>query len=167
MNFILDCFAKSDSSKIEGGKEGSADATPPPPPPKPPPKLTFDKLKKQDATTSSTIIEILSGDDTFVKFAENEAEDIIQRDNEDGVKLQAGIQISIDKGVLPVLEAPPQYLEIDVIGKTPDAIASIIMKDMGKAATEGGVLVLCGLSGTGKFIEIHSHPNTNVHQGSS
>jgi hypothetical protein len=152
MNFIMDCFAKSDTAKIEDAKEvAAAAAPPPPPPPKPPPKLTYSKLKKQDATTSATIIEIMADDETFVAFAESEAEDIIQRDDEDGVKLQAGIQISIDKGVLPVLLAPPQYLEIDVIGKSPDAIAAIIMKDMGKAATEGGVLVLCGLSGTGIF----------------
>ena len=47
------------------------------------------------------------------------------------------------------MDTPPEYMLIDVIGKSPEKICDIIIKDMGKATTEGGVVVLCGLSGTG------------------
>ena len=154
MEFILNCFSKTPppGGEKEGpssAKEG-AKAAPAPAPPPPPPKLTYSILTKQDAHTSGVIIRLLSDNDTFTAFSEFEAEDIIARDDEDGVKLQAGVQISIDKGVLPPMDSPPQYLLIDVIGKSPDDICDIIMDDMGAAATEGGVLVLCGLSGTGE-----------------
>lgn len=145
MDFILNCFAKTET----GAAAVEAGAPPPPPPPKAPPRLTYEMLLKQDASTSAAVIRMLEENETFVDFAEGEAEDIIARDDEDAEKLQAGIQISIDKGVLPALETRPNYMEIDVIGKTPEMISSIIIKDLGKAAKEGGVLVLCGLSGTG------------------
>jgi len=150
MNFILDCFSKTPNGTQlkEGPTTGDKDAPPPPPPP--PPKLTYALLQAQDASTSATIVKLLAENETFVGLAECEAEDIISRDDEDGVKLQAGIQISIDKGVLPELEEPPAYMQIDVIGKSPQDVCDIIIKDMGAAAKEGGVIVLCGLSGTGK-----------------
>jgi cytidylate kinase len=112
--------------------------------------LSVNLIKQQDADTSNCIINILGKNETFVAFGKSEAQDIITRDDEDGVKLQAGIQISIDKGVLPPLDVPPQYTEIDVLGKSPDDVAQLIIKDMGDAASNGGVVVLCGLSGTGK-----------------
>ena len=59
-------------------------------------------------------------------------------------------QISIDAGVLPVLNPPPQYVEIDVIGKSPDDVCNVITTHLGDAANTGCVIVLCGLSGTGK-----------------
>ena len=37
-----------------------------------------------------------------------------------------------------------------MLGKTPDDVCDAILKHMGDAANKGGVVVLCGLSGTGK-----------------
>lgn len=151
MDFILNCFSKTPAPESEGPtkKEAVAATAAPAPPPPPPPKLTFAILLKQDAKTSATIIRLLEKNPDFVAFAEFEAEDILARDEEDANKLAAGVQISIEKGILAAMERSPEYLNIDVIGKTPDQICDIIIRDMGKAATEGGVLVLCGLSGTG------------------
>ena len=111
---------------------------------------------KQDASTTSTIIQIFESDKLFAEVGTAEANAIIQRDHEDDEKLAAGIQISIDKGVLDPLgsegfAAVPTYKTIDVIGKSPEAVADIILKDMGEAATKGGLMVLCGLSGTGRL----------------
>jgi guanylate kinase len=155
MHFILNCFAKEEGTPPHGAEDTDVVApTPPPappaPPPPPPPKLTLELLQQQDAKTSSAIIKILSENKTFISFGMAEADDIISRDDEDGIKLQAGVQISIDKGVLTAMEQPPQYKCIDVIGKSPDDICKLIMNDMGSAVDNGGVVVLCGLSGTGK-----------------
>ena len=107
-------------------------------------------LKKQDASTSAAIISLLEEDAEFVALSKFEGESIVGRDNEDAEKLQKGVDASIAKGVLPVLNPPPEYLTIDVLGKTPDAVCDVILDHMGSAATTGGVVVLCGLSGTGK-----------------
>lgn len=111
---------------------------------------SLDLLKKQDAETSAAIIQILSGNGAFDAYAKAEAELIVQRDNEDAEKLQAGIQISIDAGVLPVLNPPPDYVMIDVMGKSSEDVCNVIVNHVGDAANSGCVIVLCGLSGTGK-----------------
>lgn len=107
-------------------------------------------LKQQDAISSGHIIQTLEGNETFEAYAKAEAESIVGRDNEDAEKLQAGIQISIDAGVLPTLDPPPEYVNIDVMGKTSDDVCNIIVEHVGQAASTGCVIVLCGLSGTGK-----------------
>lgn len=151
MSFIFDCFAKAEAPKAENDANTEDAAPAPPPPPPPPPKLSLKLLQQQDSKTTSAIIKILNQNKTFITFGESEAQDIIDRDNEDGVKLQAGINYAIKKGVLPELETPPVYKSIDVIGKSPDDICKIIVRDMGSAASNGGVVVLCGLSGTGNY----------------
>ena len=148
MSWIFDCFARTETP--ENSDE------PPPPPPRPPPKLSYETLMKQDASTTSTIIQIFESSKLFAEVGTAEANAIIQRDHEDDEKLAAGIQISIEKGVLDPLgsegfAAVPTYKTIDVIGKSPEAVADIILKDMGEATTKGGLMVLCGLSGTGRL----------------
>lgn len=59
-------------------------------------------------------------------------------------------QLAVDGGVLPALASPPEYVMIDVIGKTPDDVCDVIVNHVGGAAETGCVIVLCGLSGTGK-----------------
>jgi len=86
----------------------------------------------------------------FQKLSKFEGEAIATRDEEDAVKLQAGIEISIARGVLTKLDPSPEYISIDVLGKTPDQVCDIILAHMGDAAKTGCVLILCGLSGTGK-----------------
>ena len=107
-------------------------------------------LKKQNAETSAAIIGLLAEDADFAKLAKYEGEAIVARDAEDAAKLQSGVDGSIAKGVLAKLNPPPEYLTIDVLGKSPDDVCGVIMENMGAACESGGVVVLCGLSGTGK-----------------
>jgi adenylylsulfate kinase-like enzyme len=64
------------------------------------------------------------------------------------------------KGVLDPHHVPQPYTEIDVLGKTPGEVADIIMNNISDGSTtgRGSVIVLCGLSGTGKV-----RINANVH----
>ena len=125
MDFILSCFRK-------------------------PTKLDAATLECQDATTSAAVIDELSSDPGFMRLSTFEGDAIVARDEEDAQKLQKGVDASVAAGVLPKLEPPPTYQVIDVLGKTPDDVCDAILKHMGDAASKGGVLVLCGLSGTGK-----------------
>lgn len=105
-------------------------------------------LKAQDDKTSAAIIEILKDDSTFAAFSQKEMDGIIKRDEEDGEKLQAGVNQAIEKGVLPGDLEPPKYDQIDVLGKTADQVAEEIMAKLPK--DQGCVMILVGLSGTGK-----------------
>jgi len=110
--------------------------------------LSSENLEAQDSMMTTKIIKLLEDNESFAAFAEAEGLAIKTRDDEDGQKLQAGIQFAIHKGVLPEKEFDP-YMEIDVLGKTPDEVTEVIVKRLGRAF-KGGVLVLVGLSGTGK-----------------
>jgi cytidylate kinase len=105
-------------------------------------------LLKQDDHTSEAIIRALSGSARFKELSAAEGRDIIQRDNEDEVKLAAGIKIAVSKGVLEADPAVAPAKKIDVVGKTADAVAQEIMSQL--PGKDGNVLVLQGLSGTGK-----------------
>merc|ERR1712157_618021 len=73
---------------------------------------------------------------------------IIARDNEDGEKLQDGVNEAIKKGVLPADLTPPTYTNVEGQGKDAGTVADEIIAKLPK---EGGcVMVLVGLSGTGK-----------------
>lgn len=110
--------------------------------------LTMDVLKAQDDKTSCAVIECLKDDPVFAEFAKKEMDAIMKRDEEDGEKLQCGVQQAIDKGVLPKDMPPPEYAQIDVLGKTADQVADEIMAKLPK--DQGCVMILVGLSGTGK-----------------
>ena len=114
------------------------------------PHLTWALLQQQNADTSAAIIEALDGDETFLAASEVQAKAIRQRDEEDDEKLAKGIKAAIEKNVLPADLVPEEYKEIDVLGKTPDEVANAIIADVGEAAKTGCVIVMCGLSGTGK-----------------
>jgi cytidylate kinase len=113
--------------------------------------LSREILLKQNAETSNAIIEHWKDNDQFLALAQKEGDLTIQRDMEDGVKLQKGIDFAKEKGVIDPNYVPEPYIEVDVLGKTPstvaDEILGIIEKDNNAA---GSVIVLCGLSGTGK-----------------
>lgn len=90
------------------------------------------------------------GEKAFDAFAKAEMDDILKRDAEDDEKLAAGISMAVQKGVLeanPKLEA---LNRVDVLGKTAEAVAGEIIRALGDAPSKGCVLVLQGLSGTGK-----------------
>lgn len=112
------------------------------------PGLSMQALKSQDSTTSTALILLLKSNEAFKAFAQAEGDAILARDTEDGEKLAAGITLAQAKGVLDNKPAAP-YAQIDVLGKTAQQVADEIIAALG-AEFKGGVLVLVGLSGTGK-----------------
>ena len=87
-------------------------------------------------------------------LAKKEGDAILARDQEDADKLQAGIDYAKEKGVIDPTFEPEPYVVIDVLGKSPDNVSDEIIGYVNKTKTnasgEGSVIVLCGLSGTGK-----------------
>ncbi len=113
--------------------------------------ISYDLLKKQNAETSNALIEHWKDSADFIKFAKYEGESTIERDEEDGEKLQKGIDFAKSKGVIDPNYVPEQYVHIDVLGKTPDSVADEILAKVKANPSDGGsVIVMCGLSGTGK-----------------
>jgi len=112
--------------------------------------IPLDVLAKQDSTTSAAILEAYRSDPTFKKLSDKLTQEIMQRDDEDGDKLAKGIQLAVDKGVLPADVQVEPITKVDVTGKTADAVADEIIAALGDAPSRGCVMTLQGLSGTGK-----------------
>jgi hypothetical protein len=112
--------------------------------------LSEEILFAQNADTSSGIISILEGDPAFTALSKFEGDLIYNRDMEDDTKLAVGIKIGVDRGSIPADPNNDPYLVIDVLGKSPQDVADIILAHIGDHATEGALVVMCGLSGTGK-----------------
>lgn len=116
--------------------------------------ITYSLLSKQNAETSNALIEEFESSSTFAELAKKEGDAILARDQEDADKLQVGIDYAKEKGVIDPDYVPEPYVEIDVLGKTPDEVADIIVDHANKnkiaGNDSGSVIVLCGLSGTGK-----------------
>lgn len=110
-------------------------------------------LEKQNAETSNALIGFWKDSDKFFALAKSEGDLTINRDQEDAVKLEKGIEFAKSKGVIDPNYVPEPYVELDVLGKTPATVADEILgkiKSSGDGKDEGSVIVLCGLSGTGK-----------------
>ncbi len=58
--------------------------------------------------------------------------------------------MAVEKGVLEKNPKVEALKKVDVLGKSADAVAAEIIRALGKAPSRGCVLVLQGLSGTGK-----------------
>ena len=114
--------------------------------------VTYSLLKKQNAETSNALIEEFKTSDAFAAFSKSEGDLIIGRDAEDAEKLQVGIDYAKDKGVIDPNFVPEPYVTIDVLGKSPDDVSDEIIGFVNESKQEGSgsVIVLCGLSGTGK-----------------
>jgi len=117
--------------------------------------LSLDLLKQQNAETSNAFIQHWQDSNDFIKLATYEGDLTIRRDEEDGIKLQQGIDFAKAKNVIDPNYIPQPYVHIDVLGKTPETVADEILAKVKEdttttAATVGSVIVLCGLSGTGK-----------------
>ena len=112
-------------------------------------KMSYALLQHQDAETSATIISLYSKSPGFQQLASYENNLTVQRDREDDEKLAIGIQFAKDKQVIDPFFIPEPYIQIDVLGKTPAQVAEIILQYTRKDAS-AGVIVLVGLSGTGK-----------------
>ena len=109
-------------------------------------------LRKGDDQTSAAVIAAFKGNETFKAFAKAEMQGIMARDAEDDEKLAEGIKMAVAKGAVPPLKDVPlePLTKIDVLGKSADEVAGEIIAALGDAPKKGCVLVLQGLSGTGK-----------------
>ena len=113
--------------------------------------INYALLSQQNAATSNAIIDFYSDSSEFAKLSKVEGDSILQRDREDGEKLQVGIDYAKSKGVIDPNYVPEPYVQIDVLGKTPDQVCEEILDTVQKQKSDSGsVIVLCGLSGTGK-----------------
>lgn len=112
--------------------------------------LSEEVLFAQNAETSSNIITLLEADPVFASLSKFEGDLIYNRDMEDDTKLAVGIKIGVDRGSIPADPNNDPYMVIDVLGKTPQDVADIILAHIGESANEGALIVMCGLSGTGK-----------------
>lgn len=115
-----------------------------------PQPVTLELLKKQDATTSAAIISKFKSDKGFQKYSQQVTAEIVGRDQEDGDKLQKGIDLAISKKVLPAKVDVEKVMVIKVDTKSPEAVAKEIISALGDAPSKGCVLTLQGWSGTGK-----------------
>ena len=122
--------------------------------------ISYELLKKQNAETSNAIIDAYSNHASFTKLATFEGDLTVRRDQEDADKLQVGIDYAKQKGVIDANYIPEPYVTLDVLGKTPDQVATEILQHVAAASaaagdgSAGSVIVLCGLSGTGKVSSI-------------
>lgn len=112
--------------------------------------LSHAVLVQNNASTSNAIISAFTSSSAFTAFAEKETTDILGRDAEDATKLQAGIATAVERGVLEAHPPVEHTHIIDVLGKSVDEVCSFITQKLGDAPAAGCVLVLSGLSGTGK-----------------
>lgn len=113
-------------------------------------QISAEVLAKQDSTTSQAILEAYAGDATFQKLSERLCKEIVDRDTQDGEKLAKGIDLAVEKGVLPADVEVEPTAKVNVSGKTADAVADEIIAALGDAPSKGCVMTLQGLSGTGK-----------------
>jgi len=113
------------------------------------PSISYDILSKQNAETSTALIAHYESNKDFNALSAKEGADILARDQEDAEKLQVGIDYAKEKGVIDPDFVPEEYITIDVLGKTPAEVADAMLSEMGKKEGES-VIVICGLSGTGK-----------------
>jgi len=112
--------------------------------------VTMELLTKQDTTTTAAIIEVFQSDPAFMEYSKRQTESIVQRDAEDGVKLQKGIDMAVAKGVLSAEVEVETITKVQVEGKAVDAVGGEIVKALGEAPSKGCLMTLQGGSGTGK-----------------
>merc|ERR1719486_314725 len=112
--------------------------------------LTKALLERSDDSTSNAIIQAFDQDAMFSTFSQQEMDGILGRDAGDAEKLAAGIRKAVAKAVVEAEPPVEPTTKINVAGKSADTVAAEITSKLGSAASTGCVLVLQGLSGTGK-----------------
>lgn len=112
--------------------------------------MDYNVLARQDDRTSSAVCAALKGFAPFDTLSASEGQLIIQRDREDDAKLGVGIQLAVSKGVLPADPGVSPATKISVVGKSADEVASELLGKLRTQDGSGTVIVLQGLSGTGK-----------------
>lgn len=98
--------------------------------------VSWPVLEKQDDVATASAIKYLEQEEGFLKLANSETEDILNRDAQDAEALKKGIKFAQDKGVLEVIEPEP-YTDIDVLGKTADEVAAEMITKLGDSAQSG------------------------------
>jgi len=112
--------------------------------------ITREILERQDASTSTSIIDHYSDSLLFHRLALYEGTETVKRDEEDASKLAQGIEFARSKGVIDPNFKPEPYVPIDVVGKSPTEVSNLILTHMRNSKSDRSVVVLVGLSGTGK-----------------
>lgn len=112
--------------------------------------LTYAEIKREDDVTSTKVLALLANDANFEALSVFEGNGIQKRDAEDDIKLSVGVNHSISKGVIAKDHGAKPPTQINVVGKSADEVANIILKSLPTDSAEGSVVVLVGLSGTGK-----------------
>ena len=112
--------------------------------------VSWTVVSHEDDRSSNAVLKAFESEPTFNAVSKKETEMILSRDKEDDEKLAAGIRIAVDKGVLSADVQVEAVTSIDVFGKSADAVADEIIGHLGEATSKGCVVVMQGLSGTGK-----------------
>ena len=112
--------------------------------------FSYSLLSEQNANTTTAIISHFDNNPSFLSVSSAEGKQILERDEEDAQKLQKGIEYAKSKGVIDPNFVAEDYITVDVLGKSPDDVADEILGKVRSQEGEGGVVVLVGLSGTGK-----------------
>ncbi|XQJ27669.1 hypothetical protein NXY56_003672 [Leishmania guyanensis] len=111
-------------------------------------KATLQILREQDDVCSSCVLALLKDNADFQSLSKSEGEDILKRDNEDAEKLSDGIRIAIRKGILSGKPDVSPVTKLNVVGLSAQEVTDKIMAAL--PSKNGNVIVLQGLSGTGK-----------------
>jgi hypothetical protein len=112
--------------------------------------VSWSVIAAEDDQSSNLVISSFEGQPMFSEVSRKEADMILARDAEDDEKLAVGIQIAVGKSVLSADVQVEPVISIDVNGKSADTVADEIIGHLGGVSVEGCVVVMQGLSGTGK-----------------
>lgn len=116
-----------------------------------PKRVSFEDLKRADDRTTDAIIALFGGDERFEYASAVSTRLTQERDALDADKLSKGIAHSVSRGVLEKYPPVEPVSKINVTGKTADQVADEIITLCGPDdASAGRVIVITGLSGTGK-----------------
>lgn len=108
-------------------------------------------LSRMDDKSSSLAIDLLGGHPHFERLSAKEAERLVRRDSEDVEKLERGIRLATEKGILDPLDGDKRYRKVSVLGKSADEVAREVMDFTEFSdSNDGELVVVDGLSGTGK-----------------
>eukprot|EP00924_Labyrinthula_sp_SR-Ha-C_P013083 maker-scaffold_12-snap-gene-9.0-mRNA-1 protein AED:0.01 eAED:0.01 QI:73/1/1/1/1/1/2/143/324 len=110
----------------------------------------MDILRKQNSETSNYIISNFEDNSKFLDLSQKQTQLILRRDEEDGVELQKGVDIGINRGSLSPLTKKPAYHKVNVLGKSPAEVCQEILAEVSEDVNSGSVIVVVGNSGTGK-----------------
>jgi len=112
--------------------------------------VTAADLAAGGTTLCKAVCDTYDGDMNFDRLGKMYLDELLARDNEDGEKLQKGIDMAIAKDVLPAKVDVEKVTVVYGDGKSPDEVTAEVIAALGDAPSKGCVMTLQGLSGTGK-----------------